>query len=183
MDEYEDSTTSLVADVDCTAEGKELCEKHDVRSYPTIKYGDPADLKVYEGDRTLDDLKKFAELNLPPLCGLEHLDLCDADTKAKIEKWKAMDEAALTKVISEANGKLNGIDWSHQRVIVRLQDQAMEARVKKEHLVKKRDDLVKQESTKLGIPIAKKMVAYKENQLKEDKGGKGRRKKVDKKEL
>merc|ERR1712032_1705338 len=36
--EYKDSTKVVIADVDCTAAGKPLCEKYGVRGYPTIKY-------------------------------------------------------------------------------------------------------------------------------------------------
>ena len=46
MESYADSPTALVADVDCTAAGEKLCSEHGVRGYPTIKYGDPADLQV-----------------------------------------------------------------------------------------------------------------------------------------
>jgi len=35
--EYADSKTVVIADVDCTAAGKPLCEKYGVRGYPTIK--------------------------------------------------------------------------------------------------------------------------------------------------
>merc|ERR1712039_1000641 len=80
-----------IADVDCTAEGKELCDKNGVKGYPTIKYGDPSDLKDYNGGRSFDDLKKFASENLGPTCGPgENLDLCDAKTRARIESYVAM---------------------------------------------------------------------------------------------
>mmetsp|Transcript_91576 Transcript_91576/g.285432 ORF Transcript_91576/g.285432 Transcript_91576/m.285432 type:complete len:131 (+) Transcript_91576:54-446(+) len=82
--------TALIADVDCTAEGKDLCEKHGVRGYPTIKYGDPGDLKDYQGGRTYDDLKKFADENLGPTCGPTNLDLCSAESKAKLEGFMKM---------------------------------------------------------------------------------------------
>mmetsp|Transcript_102817 Transcript_102817/g.296047 ORF Transcript_102817/g.296047 Transcript_102817/m.296047 type:complete len:134 (-) Transcript_102817:91-492(-) len=96
MDDFADSPTSLVADVDCTTEGKELCEKHGVRGYPTIKYGDPGDLQDYNGGRSYDDLKKFAEENLGPSCGPgENIGLCDADTKAKIETYLPMSTGKL----------------------------------------------------------------------------------------
>ena len=36
-DVYEDSKTVVIADVDCTAAGKSLCEKFGVKGYPTIK--------------------------------------------------------------------------------------------------------------------------------------------------
>ena len=90
MEEFEGNPGSLVADVDCTAEGKDLCEKHGVQGFPTIKYGDPTDLQDYSGGRDFEALKKFAEENLGPTCGPANLDLCDADVKAKIEGYMKM---------------------------------------------------------------------------------------------
>jgi len=90
MEEFKDSATSLVADVDCTEGGKDLCEKVGVQGYPTIKYGDPEDLKDYEGGRDLDSLKKFASENLGPQCGPANLDLCSDDVRKKIEGYMKM---------------------------------------------------------------------------------------------
>merc|ERR1719479_810420 len=63
MKEFKDSKTALVADVDCTAAGKPLCDSNGVQGFPTIKWGDPASLEKYEGGRGFDALKKFAEEN------------------------------------------------------------------------------------------------------------------------
>jgi len=87
--EYEGSSTVLIADVDCTAGGKELCNSVGVRGYPSIKTGDPNDLQDYKGGRTFNDLKKHAE-SLGPTCGPANLDLCDAEKKAKIEEFMAL---------------------------------------------------------------------------------------------
>jgi len=102
MDEFKDSTTSLVADVDCTADGKDLCEKHGVQGYPTIKYGDPGDLKDYQGGRTFDALKKFADENLGPSCGPKNLELCDEETKGKLEKYMKMSSGKLEGKVRNA---------------------------------------------------------------------------------
>ena len=103
MEEFASSPSSLVADVDCTESGKALCETQGVQGFPTIKYGDPGDLKDYSGGRDFDSMKKFAEENLGPQCGPANLDLCDAATKAKIEKFMAMSldrvEAKITNSI------------------------------------------------------------------------------------
>ena len=40
-----------MADVDCTAAGKPLCDSNGIKGFPTIKYGDPSDLQTYEGGR------------------------------------------------------------------------------------------------------------------------------------
>jgi len=61
MEEFSGSATQLIGDVDCTADGKPLCDANGVRGYPTIKYGDPSDLQDYQGGRDFDALKKFAE--------------------------------------------------------------------------------------------------------------------------
>jgi hypothetical protein len=90
MDEFSSSETSLVADVDCTADGQELCSKHGVQGYPSIKYGDPTDLQDYQGGRSFEDLKKFAEENLGPQCGPTHLELCTDEVKAKLETFMKM---------------------------------------------------------------------------------------------
>jgi len=95
MEDFAGSSTSLVGDADCTAEGKELCGKHDVRGYPTIKYGDPAELKDYNGGRTYEDLKKFADENLGPTCGPTNLELCPEGDRAKLESFMKMSSGKL----------------------------------------------------------------------------------------
>jgi len=103
MEEFKDRPSSLVADVDCTADGKPLCEKYGVRGYPTIKYGEPGDMKDYQGGRSFDDFKKFAEENLGPSCGPgEHIDLCDEATKKKIETYLTMSVEKLEGKVRKA---------------------------------------------------------------------------------
>jgi hypothetical protein len=102
MEDFKGSPTSLVADVDCTAGGKDLCEKHGVSGYPTIKYGDPAELKDFNGGRSYEDLKKFADENLGPSCGPANLDLCSADDKSRLEKYMAMSAGKLEGKIRNA---------------------------------------------------------------------------------
>merc|ERR1719273_803040 len=106
MQEYKDHETTLIADVDCTAEGQSLCQSVGVRGYPTIKYGNPADLTDYEGGRTIDALKKFAKENLGPVCGPANMDLCDEEQTATIEKLMAMPEEELEEMIEEEERKI-----------------------------------------------------------------------------
>jgi len=101
MGEFKDSKTALVADIDCTAGGKSLCDQIGVRGYPTIKWGDPNNLEDYKGGRTFDQLQKFAQENLGPTCGPNNLDLCDDEKKATISKYQAMSADELDKFITE----------------------------------------------------------------------------------
>lgn len=99
MDAFADSKTAGVYDVDCTAEGKPLCDANGVRGYPTIKYGDPSNLEDYQGGRDFDAMKKFAEENLKPMCSPTNIDLCDDEKKAEIKKFSDMGEEELGKYI------------------------------------------------------------------------------------
>jgi len=98
MGEFPDS----VFDVDCTTEGKELCDKNGVKGYPTIKYGDVTDFQDYNGGRTFDDLKKFASESLGPSCGPTNLDLCSAEVKAALEGFMKMSAGKLEGKIRNA---------------------------------------------------------------------------------
>jgi protein disulfide-isomerase-like protein len=100
MDVFDGSAGALVADVDCTTEGKLICDDNGVRGYPSIKWGDPEDLEDYEGGRDYDSLKKFAEESLKPICSASNIDHCDADKKAEIEKYMAMSDADLDAAIA-----------------------------------------------------------------------------------
>merc|ERR1719440_2095078 len=103
MGEFSGNPNVLVGDVDCTEGGKDLCEKHGVQGFPTIKYGDPDDLKDYQGGRDFDSLKKFASENLGPQCGPgENIGLCPEKVKTKIEKYMAMSVTELQEKIDKA---------------------------------------------------------------------------------
>ena len=61
---YEGDEDVLVADVDCTAEGKELCEQAGATSYPTMKTfrkGATRAGEIYKGGRGLKQLRKHVE--------------------------------------------------------------------------------------------------------------------------
>lgn len=126
MTEFKDSTTALIADVDCTADGESLCSQIGVEGYPTIKHGDPSDLQDYEGGRTLDDLRKFATENLGPQCGPKYLDLCDDVKKAEIQKYSAMSPGDLDAFIQEAKDKLEQVEADFKAFVATL-DTQMEA--------------------------------------------------------
>lgn len=151
MSEYEASTTSLIADVDCTAGGKSLCEKHDIRGYPSIKYGDPAKLEDYNGGRDLASLKKFAAENLGPTCGPDNLDLCDEAEKGSIKKFQKWDIDELEMKIEEGDEKIKKINDASAKLVQKYNDQISDLRSKIEKEEKKRDDKTAKESNKLGL--------------------------------
>jgi len=99
--DYAGSKTVLIADVDCTAEGKDLCETHGVEGFPTIKWGDPSALEDFEGGRDYEAMAEFAKENLKPMCSPSNIDLCDADEKKQIADLQALSSDALDAQIAE----------------------------------------------------------------------------------
>jgi len=119
---FEGSATALVADVDCTAEGKPLCEEHGVQGFPTIKYGDPSALEDYEGGRDYDDLETFANENLKPMCSPKNLDLCDADKRAQIEGFMKMSDADLAAAIEKKEAESKEAETTFDEEVQKLQE-------------------------------------------------------------
>ena len=153
MEEYKDSKSVLIADVDCTTTGKELCNEIGVRGYPTIKFGDPNNLEDYKGGRTFKDLKKHADENLGPSCGPDNLDLCDAEKKASIEKFQAMSAADLDTFIDDSTKKMETAESDFKKFVEGLQKQYEEEN-------KKKDDTVEGIKTS-GLGFAKAVKASK----------------------
>jgi len=131
-EEFKDSKTALIGDVDCTAAGKDLCSDIGVRGYPTIKHGDPNNLEDYKGGRDFDSLKKFAEENLGPTCGPANLDLCDDEKKAAIEKFSKMSASELEAAIKEKDDAAEKVETDFKEYVEGLQKQYTEASEKKE---------------------------------------------------
>lgn len=135
MEQFKGSATQLVADVDCTADGKPLCDDAGVRGYPTIKYGDPADLQDYQGGRDFDSLAKFAA-DLKPMCSPKNIDLCDDAKKAEISKFQSMDAAELDKLIETEEKKLEAAEEEFKEEVQKLQDRYTSLSTEKDEKIK-----------------------------------------------
>jgi protein disulfide-isomerase A6 len=118
-DEYAASSSVVIADVDCTDSGEELCETFEIRGCksfieihskrheyyrlafscvhfvsladPTIKYFMDGDSKGedYQGGRDFASLKSFVEETLEVKCDVHNPTECSEKEKAYIEKMKA----------------------------------------------------------------------------------------------
>jgi len=160
MKEYKDSATALVADVDCTAAGKPLCDANGVQGFPTIKYGDPSALEKYEGGRDFDSLKKFADENLKPMCSPSNMDLCDDDQKAELNKLMEMSLEDLEAAITEGEKKITDAEETFKTELQKLQDQYQE-------LMKTKEDTIAEVKSS-GLGRMKSVLAHK-NKDSEDK--------------
>jgi hypothetical protein len=121
-EELDDSTKVLIADVDCTADGKSLCEDYQVRGYPTIKYFSPPDEEGedYKGGRDFDSLKKFA-LELGPSCSVGALENCSDEQKKDLEEYIAMPAEERDAMTAELKKTLSDAESAQEALLKQLQ--------------------------------------------------------------
>eukprot|EP00930_Biecheleria_cincta_P089821 TRINITY_DN79169_c0_g1_i1.p1 TRINITY_DN79169_c0_g1~~TRINITY_DN79169_c0_g1_i1.p1 ORF type:complete len:214 (-),score=72.23 TRINITY_DN79169_c0_g1_i1:84-725(-) len=128
-DKLAEEFPKAVFDVDCTADGKDLCEEVGVQGYPTIKHGDSSDksaLQAYEGGRDFSSLKKFAEENLAPNCGPDSMDACSGTEKELLEKFMKMEAKELESTHKALKKQLDGRQQKLMKRQRKLNDQLNE---------------------------------------------------------
>jgi len=131
MSAFKGHASTLVADVDCTAGGKSLCEEVGVRGYPTIKHGDPNDLQDYKGGRDASALTKFAN-ELGPQCSPSNIELCEDAKKAQIKEFMAMGTAERETLVKTKEAELEKVESGFKTLVDGLQKQYTEANEKKD---------------------------------------------------
>merc|ERR1712014_284298 len=154
-----DHESVLIADVDCTADGKPLCEEVGVQGFPTIKYGDPNNLEDYEGGRDLKALQTFAKEKLGPSCGPKNVDLCDADKKKQLDEFMALGDDDLAAKIKEKEAEMAKAESDLEELLKSLQSQYEEGQ-------KARDDK-KKEIKEAGLGLMKSVAAHKKTAKEE----------------
>jgi len=158
--QFEDNPTVLIADVDCTAEGKPLCDANGVEGFPTLKHGSPDNLQEYDGGREFDELLTFAK-GLKPSCSPSKRDLCDKDDLAEIEKLEALGLEALQKQVTDAEKKIASAESKYKRQVDALQKKYKRYTDKKDSKIKK--------AKGTGLGIKKSVLAYRKKQAKASK--------------
>jgi len=154
MKNYKDHASALVADVDCTAAGKPLCDSNGVRGFPTIKYGDPGALEDYKGGRDYNALKKFADENLKPMCSPSNLDLCDDEKKQEIEDMMKLSVEDLNTQIQEGEAKIEAAEENFKTEVEKLQ-------AAYQKLMSDKDDAI-EAVKKSGLGLMKSVLAAKQ---------------------
>jgi len=145
-DEYKNSKTVVIADVDCTKH-QDLCQKYGVQGYPTIKYFTGATAATgddYQGGRDYDTLSKFAKESLGPSCGAENIDLCTPEQKEVIEEKKKLSPEALDEEIAAMEASMKQADSDLEELLKSLQAQYEAGK-------KKKDDTIAELSPKMGL--------------------------------
>jgi len=125
-DAWKDSTSVVVADVDCTAEeAKKVCSDQGISGYPSIMYYTTAtgrEGKSYEGGRDFDALNTFVEDELAEDCDTKTKAGCTEKEVAYIakqsdkgeEKWNA--EAKRLEGMMDQPMNEEKKQWLNQRI-------------------------------------------------------------------
>lgn len=105
-EEYADSSSVLIGDVDCTVESK-LCQDFGVNGYPTVKYWDPESPKegsAYQGGRDYTSLEKHVKDKLEAKCDVNSPDQGCSDKEVSfLQKMK-------TKAVEEVKKQLERLE-------------------------------------------------------------------------
>lgn len=112
----------LVADVDCTAKGEGLCNRFSIKSYPTIKFGDPDFLDDLEGDRSLSTLRELRD-GLAGRCGAANSSACSIAERDQLEGLFALPQEQLDQRVAERRAALKDIDTTSIESLTFLQGQ------------------------------------------------------------
>jgi len=120
---FKDSPKVVIGDVDCTADGKSLCDKVGVKGYPTIKYYNPPDEdgEDYKGGRDLAALTKFVETELGPGCSVDSKENCSADQLAQLTKYIEMDATERATKLESMKKAMKDAEDAHNELLKQLQ--------------------------------------------------------------
>jgi len=151
MDEYVDSATVVVAESDCTAKGKKLCETHGIKGFPSIRFGDPSNLEEYKNGRDFGSLSDFAAGLLPP-CNVNSLENCDEQQIEDISELGLLTEEELQVRVSE-------YDQSVTEINAVFKDAVSELQKTYQTLTKTKDDSLSKLTTKLKINMVKSILS------------------------
>lgn len=109
-DTYKNMKKMIIADVDCTVHN-DLCGKHGVKGFPTIKVFKAKGSKSgegYNGGRDFNSLKKYVETNFNtgPACSLEAKDECTKEERETLEESEKLSPADRKKKIQEVEKEI-----------------------------------------------------------------------------
>tara|TARA_B100000902_G_C27198577_1_gene857792 strand:- start:236 stop:850 length:615 start_codon:yes stop_codon:yes gene_type:complete len=118
-DKLAENVEVLIGEVDCTVE-KDLCSKHGVQGYPTIKYSDGYGWTKYEKGRDYDSLETFVEEELGESC-FDDPKLCSEEELEEIEKVKQLSQQEVDIRLEEIATRLIQIQETFDSELQKLQ--------------------------------------------------------------
>lgn len=122
--DFEGHPVALVGSVDCTDEKSEgICQDFKVQGFPSLVWGDVHAAESYEGARSYDAMKAFADENVTkPACSIFNQDACDDAQKAAIQAVDAKPDDELIQTAQEIADATKAEEKKYEQYIEKLQD-------------------------------------------------------------
>jgi len=108
-EKFKDHDSLVVADVDCSGDGLELCQELRLLRVPAFKYGEKGDLVDYLGSRDFESLEKFAK-DLKPHCNMTKMHPCDDGQKIEIERMQKLTKKEREAEIAELKKEVDRLE-------------------------------------------------------------------------
>lgn len=104
-------------------------------------YGDPHRLMEYHGGRKYEELSEFAKENLVALCSPTHLELCDEETRKRLEEYLSLSNDEVRVGLREAEKSIRDAKQRYDDEIKALQEKyEVAARVRDETIASVRQN-------------------------------------------
>ena len=147
-DDFEDDDAILIGKIDCTKViNQQLCADYGVTGYPTLLYGDVSDLKEYNGQRELGDMRDVVEEYLEePICGVTRPDLCKPKQKKAIEDLVELGLEQLDQDIKEYEETVAKMEAEKDEFVKDLRKKYSDEQKRKDF-----DKKVLEESSNIGL--------------------------------
>lgn len=139
----ETSDSTMIGDVDCTGNGKPLCEKFNIQGFPTLKSFWGTFSEDYKGGRSYNELLNFAN-NLKIPCTVEHKESCSKSQLTEIEEVLKLTATQKKDMLETIQTQIKEEEMNHEKLLKSLQSQY-------ESSQSKLDELKKEASFKSGI--------------------------------
>ncbi len=118
-DKLAETVNVLVGEVDCTVE-KELCSRHGVQGYPTIKYSDGYSWTKYEKARDYNSLETFVDEELSDSC-LDDTALCSEEELTQLQEAKQLNQQEIDIRLDEIHDRETQIKDAFEKEVQNLQ--------------------------------------------------------------
>ena len=118
-DKLAETVNVLVGEVDCTVE-KELCSRHGVQGYPTIKYSDGYSWTKYEKARDYNSLETFVDEELSDSC-LDDTALCSEEELTQLQEAKQLNQQEIDIRLDEIHDRETQIKDAFDKEVQNLQ--------------------------------------------------------------
>jgi protein disulfide-isomerase A6 len=137
--QYANSDSVMIVDVDCTSGGEQTCQKHGVQGYPTIQYFMAGKKKgtAYQGGRDFDSLKQLVASKLDkPVCNAVTKKGCQKAEVEWIDKQEGTSLAELSEILVTKSDELKAIKKEKADAEKEFKEKEKEWKKKEKNLLK-----------------------------------------------